>query len=484
MQQRYVLSIVCFALVSWSLENTGHAQSSHTIDPQLAAAFQAVVDAQVQTQSQYGAAVAVSMPDGGLWAGASGFDDPNTHAPLSADMRFGFASITKTFVSAVIMQLVEEGVLTLDDRLNQWLPVYPRINSAITIRHLLGHTSGIYNYTNNPDLWPALLADPAKHWTPDELVRTFVKSPAFFMGQGGSYSNTNYILLGMIIEKATGTSVSVQFRQRLLDPHGLGATYLSAEEEPTGQLAKVWFDYNSNGRLDDFSAFYQQAFHSIRWTTGGMYSTPENIALWAKALYAGEVLMPASRDTVLNFHALAGTNAVWTGYGFGAQQYQVGGIELWGHSGLIAGSASLMVYSPEYDISVALVDNAAQSNHFAILGDLLPLAVEAASRTSTHREAAATLPEALVLEGTYPNPFSASTTIAYRLTASEVVHMTVHNALGQMVKTLVNTVQPAGPQRVIWDGTDAVGQAVAPGVYLYTVVIDEQVQTGKAIVIR
>lgn len=484
MRQRYVLSFVCFALVGWSLWNTGYAQAPKNVDPQLAAAFQAVVDAQVQAQSQYGAAVAVSMPDGSLWTGASGFEDPSTNAPLAADMRFGFASITKTFVSAVIMQLVEEGVLTLDDRLNQWLSVYPRINSAITIRHLLGHTSGIYNYTNNPDLWPALLADPAKHWTPDELVRTFVKSPAFFMGQGGSYSNTNYILLGMIIEKATGTSVSTQFRQRLLDPHGLDATYLSAEEEPTGALAKVWFNYTGDGRLDDFSGFYQQAFHSIRWTTGGMYSTPENIARWAKALYTGDVLMPASRDSVLNFHMLSGMNTVWTGYGFGAQQYQVGGIELWGHSGLIAGSASLMVYSPEYDISVALVDNAAQSNHFAILGDLLPLAIEAASRTATHREADTTLPETLALEGTYPNPFSTTTTIAYRLATSEAVHVTVHNALGQAVKTLINTVQAAGPQRVVWDGTDAAGQAVAPGVYLYTVVADEQIQTGKAIVMR
>ena len=125
-------------------------------------------------------------------------------------------SITKTFVSVVVLQLVGEGRLRLDDSVEQWLPGLVPDGDAINVRQLLNHTSGIFNYTDDPDLFNELIADPFRTVTPEQLVAVATAHPPLFEpGTSWSYSNTNYILTGLIIEAVTGRGVQTELQQRI-----------------------------------------------------------------------------------------------------------------------------------------------------------------------------------------------------------------------------------------------------------------------------
>ena len=452
--------------------------SAQSVDAGLETALQAALDAEYEAQIMNGLSAAVVLADGSVWTGASGFSDPVAEVPIRTDMRFGFASITKTYTAAVILQLAQEGVLSLDDPLSQWLPVMLYINSAITIRQLLGHTSGIYNFGNHPDLWAEVTRDLQHYWEPEETMATFLKPPVFFAGDGSGYSNSNYILLGMIIEEATGKEVATVFRERLLDPNGFDHTYLAAQEAPTGELAKTWWDYRGFGIWEDFSGFYQPSVTSIGFTTGSMYSTSEQTAQWAQALFAGNVLQPEWLEAMRAFEAISGTGDVWTGYGLGIQQFMIDGVELWGHSGLIRGSASRMVYSPAHGFSIAVVDNDGRSNHTNVVSALMAVLLDP---TYTSVDAPAALPELVTVEAAYPNPFTDRLTVRYQLSEPAHVRLQVFNVLGQPVQTLHAAPMPSGTHRITWDGTDAQGRLLANGLYLYRLQAADELRTGTIV---
>ncbi len=456
-----LILFVC-ALISWKQAD------AQDVAPALATQFEKVLAEEYAVQGFRGVSAAVMYADGRVWSGGAGFSDPTRDEAIDPDMRFGFASITKTYTAAVILQLVDEGVLTLDDRLSQWLPTMLYINSAITIRHLLGHTSGVYNFTKNPNLWPTITGDLQRFWQPEEMIATFVNPPIFFVGQGSGYSNTNYILLGMIIRAATGSEVSTQFRQRLLDPHGLTPTYLAAEEAPTGPLATTWMDLNGFGQLSSINHFYAPAFLSWRWTTGGMYSTSKAMAKWPFVLFETDLLSDTMRDAMRDFQPISGTGSIWTGYGLGLQQYQIGGHELWGHSGLIAGSSSLLVYSPEHRISIALVDNDARANHVQLAARLIEEAIGA----QVTRNDLAEMPILLDVAAPYPNPFSDLTNLTYTLAEPTWVNVEVHDLLGRTIWTRSESFKSAGTHVLSWDGSTLAGEVAASGMYMLSLQMD------------
>ena len=152
--------------VAFILHHNSHAQS--TFDPTWAARFQTVLDSVVAADNIMGATAAVMAPGEGIWSGISGNSMPGV--PLTSEMRFGIGSNTKLFIAVTMMKLQEEGLLSLDDHLYQWLPSYSYIDSSITIRQLLSHQSGIYNYTDNNSFWNEVYADTAHFWTPQEIL--------------------------------------------------------------------------------------------------------------------------------------------------------------------------------------------------------------------------------------------------------------------------------------------------------------------------
>jgi D-alanyl-D-alanine carboxypeptidase len=179
-----------------------------------------------------GAAVAIISPKGN-WFGASGVADLATGRVLQPSDRFQIGSITKTFVATTTLQLVEEGILNLDDKLTDRLPTsvtewIPNANQ-ITLRQLLNHTSGVPDYTDVLFRWAAV--NPGvffNNWQPQELVSFIDGLEASFQpGDSWQYSNTNYLLLGMVVETATNNNIAQEIRDRILEPLALTNTFFA-----------------------------------------------------------------------------------------------------------------------------------------------------------------------------------------------------------------------------------------------------------------
>ena len=209
-----------------------------SFDPALAAKLQTAIDRMVKVLHYPALSAAVILPNGTSWSGPAGKADAASGTPATPDTAFAIASITKTFVAALVLELVQDGVLSLDDPIATWLPQLagdPRFAAnRVTVRQLLDDTSGIADCM---EAWSeAALKDPTRRWTPDAVI-AFVGDPTFAPGTRWAYSNTNYILAGIIIERASGATVASSLRRRILDPLELAGTVLQQQEQPTGLIA-------------------------------------------------------------------------------------------------------------------------------------------------------------------------------------------------------------------------------------------------------
>jgi len=297
------------------------------------------------------------MPDGSIHRIVAGFSHDTV--PVNPDMLFAIGSITKNMVAALVLQLAEDGVLSLEDPLHKWLPIYPEVDSNITIRQLLGHTSGIFMFWENQKLWDDLIKYRDSVFTP-EVVLSYLKAPHFAAGKGFRYSNTNYLLLAKIITTATGSSLSAELRRRLWAPLGLRAAYLSMEDEIPDRMAHVWGDnFEKDGSIRDLTYLPRASHESITYGSAGVFTTAEQLALWGDALFTGRVLKKSSMDQLLDFNTDASSS--WCdGYGLGVQLFKAAdtdGKRVYGHGGGNIGTSAYMAYLPEYDVSIVVMIN-------------------------------------------------------------------------------------------------------------------------------
>jgi D-alanyl-D-alanine carboxypeptidase len=318
--------------------------------------MQKVLDLSLRITNGTGISAAVIIPGHGKWIGVSGWSEASK--PISPDMLFTIASIGKNFVAILVCQLAEEGRLSLDDPLSKWLPDYPNINNTITIRQLLNHTSGIFDWVEHPQS-PFRRRFSAKEVSsPEEVVTKLVSKPYFPPGKGFHYSSTNYTLLKMIVKQVTGSTVAEEIRARFLEPLDLNRTLVLDTETripETVSVAHAWLDIDGNGTLDDITSW------PLTWiatrSQAMMYSTAENLARWSQALYGGEVLNRTSLEQVLTFHRPAPHTPFDTGYGLGTQELRLGGLVMWGHLGWHYGYTSSMLYIPKHSASVVVLIN-------------------------------------------------------------------------------------------------------------------------------
>lgn len=337
--------------------------------PSFAEVLQTTLDDVRMSNNIRGISAAVIAPGHNSWQGVSGTSTDGQ--PITPNMFFGIASITKNYIGALTLDLVEAGVLTLEDPLSRWLPSIANIDSTITVRQLLNHTSGLANYTNNATLFDRLFADPSRPWTPAEIL-ALVEAPTSTPGSDWSYSNTNFVLLGMVIQEATQTSVSANFRDRLFTPLGLTQTFLEVEENIPGPRATPWADLDNDGILEDIASLPREALYSAAWTAGGLVATADNVARWTKALFEGDILSQAQLDQMLTFVTPVSHPAA-TGYGLGTMAFASSDLTRWGHTGDIFGYASITMYVPERQISIAILANQGLDENvkIALANDLL-----------------------------------------------------------------------------------------------------------------
>ncbi|GLX09082.1 serine hydrolase domain-containing protein [Microbispora sp. NBRC 16548] len=302
------------------------------------AALGAVLDRAVSEGSP-GALAQVSRA-GGTTTVTRGFADTGTRRRPRADMRFRIGSTTKTFVATVVLQLVAEGRLRLDDTVERWLPglVTGTGNDgrAITIRMLLNHTSGLFNYTKDERVPEGLERDPLTTFTPRRLVGYALSHPPVFRpGTSWEYSNTNYVLLAMIIKRVTGHAYSTEITTRVLRPLGLRATYFPGTSPDV--RAPFIHAYSKDG-LSRFNP-------SWAWAAGEMVSTVGDLNRFDSALLSGRLLpAPLMREMltpVLKSDVFHGPGPYR--YGLGVMMVTLPcGVTVYGHGGTIFGSLTWM----------------------------------------------------------------------------------------------------------------------------------------------
>lgn len=315
-------------------------------------ALQQVLEAARRRIPTPGISVAIRTADGRVWVGTSGARQLSPRRPVTGNTVFSIASITKTFVTAVVLQLVDEGRLSLGDRLSKYLPDFPRAR-RITIRMLLQHRSGIFNYFESARYGRAAFRDPNRRWT-DEEILGFVESPYCDPGRCFHYSNTNFVLLGEVIERVTGKPVSTLVRQRLLDPLGLARTSWQPDERTpsNGAHGHLWggggtfYDQSGDGRwLPNLSAA------SIAGSAGAMVSNASDLARWAMALYGSDAVLPERlRDAMMDYRPK-------DKYGLGTRMRIFNGRRAFGHGGSLRGYEDQVWYFPREGVSIALLSN-------------------------------------------------------------------------------------------------------------------------------
>lgn len=340
-------------------------------EPTLAEELQAALDNGIATYNGKGISAAVMIPAEETWVGVSGISHGTT--AITSDMLFSVGSITKNFTATTILELAEEGVLTLEDSLYEWVPNYPNIDSTITIRQLLNHTCGIYNFTEHPDIWADVFADLYRTWTMEEVLTGYVLEPYFPKGTDWHYSNTGYILLRLIIREAAGTDISTQYRERFFNPLGLDRMFTAVEEDPAGVVANGWFDINGDGVYDDFSNVPATAFYTA--IGGGVFATAEDLARWAKALFHDRVVLTEEYfDQMMDFHVPTPGEPLVYGYGLGACWFSpelFNNLTVWGHGGNPLGYAAGCLYLPDYGVCIGIADNTEEGETMPVINDIL-----------------------------------------------------------------------------------------------------------------
>ncbi len=295
---------------------------------------------------------AVNLPDGTVWNRAKGLASSDLQDSLNVSHAMGMGSTTKTFTAVTILLLQEEGLLNINDAIGNYLPDYPDIDSAITIRQLLQHTSGIYSYTDHPTFSNQIFSNPNYIWPPEEVIESFVLAPLFLPGTSWSYSNTNYLLAGMIIEAVTNQSYYSAVRSRILNPLGLTHTFCFPQETLAGPFADVWLDLDGNGTKEVVQDFLPlTSYFSAAYSAGALVTTSEDLALFFKKLLNQEILQPATFNEMFFLYPLEPSGTF--GYGLGIYNTQACGQMGWGHNGyIIYQSDNITLPNEDYAISV------------------------------------------------------------------------------------------------------------------------------------
>ena len=319
--------------------------------------------------------------------------------PVTPDTSFSVASVSKTFTAALILALVEDGRLSLDGSAKGYLPSLP-IDPAITVRELLDHTSGLRDFFFGAGVDHALLSQPARVWDPKRSFK-YVGKPFSKPGAEWHYSNTNYLVLGMLAEAVGGAPIADQLRDRFFTPLRMDDTYYQVPGEPwPGPVAHGYRFLGADPALpaidlSDGSAIVP--FTSVVTAAGGagsIASSAGDLARWALALYGGDLLDPATRDAMVADVARTAPLKPGIPYGLGVQAITVDGHPTLGHSGRFLGARAVVRWLPRERIAIAVLTNQSRSDPNVVLASLLKLAFQPPTRLPLLRRRPLTAPGA------------------------------------------------------------------------------------------
>jgi D-alanyl-D-alanine carboxypeptidase len=318
------------------------------------ARLQFVLDSVASTYNMKGVSAAVVVPGVGTWTGVYG--ESHAGVPINSSMLLGIGSNTKTFISSLILRMEEQSLISLSDTIGTWIQ-HPNVDGQITITQLLNHTSGIYNFTNSQAWQDSLFADITRVWIPDSIMQ-FIAAPDFAPGTGWNYSNSNYLILGLIIKQIMNQPLSTALRNNILTPAGLNNTFLYPEESVTATVPHVWTGaFNIPGYLEDADATYNYTHiggFSMAWAAGAILSTAEDNALFWSKLIQGQIVSTTSLVKMKQTVTLSAS----TGYGLGIFRYKnFNGRTVYAHGGTNLGFINENLADSISNVGISVLTN-------------------------------------------------------------------------------------------------------------------------------
>jgi D-alanyl-D-alanine carboxypeptidase len=331
--------------VTGSLLVAALATPAPTHDAPVGSACKPHVQRAVRSLVRAGApgSLAVVRTPAGVCHFAFGLGNRRPKTGMRATDRFRIGSLTKTFVATVVLELVGEGRLSLDDSVERWLPGLVPNGGRITVRELLNHTSGLFDFTDDKTWVSRVIANPARDWPPRDLVAVATAHPPMFApGTGWWYSNTNYILAGLVVEQVTGTTLERQLRQRIFEPLELEATSLPTAREIEGAHAHGYVGFATVPSLK--AGTYLDATSlvspSIAWGAGGIISNAGDVTTFYATLLHGRLLRP---DLLTEMKSMVGPGE----YGLGLWFLHSRCGAAYGHFGDTPGYRNEVIASPD-----------------------------------------------------------------------------------------------------------------------------------------
>ncbi len=309
--------------------------------------IQALLDSIIENTHVPGLVAGVWAPDEGIdLVYTAGISDLETNEPMDADMIFRIASNTKTITITALLQLVDEGLISLDDPLSDYLPDFPRANE-VTIEMLTNMRSGIFSFTESEDYYNLLFTYPTRTWTTDELIDIAAGQPYYFdPGTDFHYSNSNTAIIGKIIEIITGLSLEYNIRTRIFDPLELiNTVYLVGGTQLPGYHSSAYYAGEYDPSLPDVSEYFDISYAGA---AGAAISDVYELKTYAIALAEGQFISSALQLDRLDCHEIGSDKGLK--YGMGIFGYK----GFYGHNGGTFGYTSLMVHSPDKNCTIII----------------------------------------------------------------------------------------------------------------------------------
>lgn len=322
--------------------------------------YQSVLD-QMTASGVVGVTMSVYHPETGMWLGASGKADLHNHINMQSCHISRFGSTVKTITAATVFKLKEEGKIQLDDKISKYLQgdVISKIKNAdkATIRQLLHHSSGIYNYIQSLKFQTASLNDFVRVWHPDDLLQYAYKKDANFEpDQDVMYSNTGYVMLGMLIEKIEGKPFYKVFEEKIFSPLGMTKTVFAAENNVPNGIARGYIDMYSKLQVTESTYFSGWDYFTA---DGGLISNPYDMNVFFQSLLAGKIINAESLTEMMDWRKEKNPDPEFypIAYGLGIFKIETEKGIAYMHSGDAVGYYANMLYFPDDKTTIVYAVN-------------------------------------------------------------------------------------------------------------------------------
>jgi D-alanyl-D-alanine carboxypeptidase len=319
-------------------------------------------------------AIQISVVDSlqNIWTLTSGSIDRNGSKRADDNSQFRLASITKPFVAALIFKLIEMNVINLETYISEYFPPYGNAGK-VKIKHLLNHSSGIEDFFALPELIPSSVSNPAKVWDPSTVAGIVLdKELKFEPGTDNQYSNSNYLLLGLIARKSTGKELNQLLNDLIFAPVGLtGFTFHPVDETPSELVSGFDREFIKKPEYYELTG-ENTSFSSAAYASGNMISNSRQTALFFHTLFNGKILSPASLNQMTTFTtAMNPYNEYFSRFGSGLFEYNLNGETYVGHEGQFIGFDHIVVYHPARKMTIAILSNVSVFDKYKLLKAIL-----------------------------------------------------------------------------------------------------------------